>query len=352
MSIPIISLFCGAGGLDLGFAQQDFQTLLALDADPVAVNTYNSNHSGNVAQVANLVQTSGEDIIRILEKKGSQEVPRGVIGGPPCQSFSTGNAYYKDGDIRHTLPKHYASILKALNEHWQLDFFVFENVRGLTNERHRAEYDGFKALFEDAGFTLFEHLLDAADFGVPQRRIRLFLVGLNTEKHKQWEFQYPCPQEGTPPTVATAISKLPEPVFYKRKLVPESIPHHPNHWAMTPKSVKFENGFLTSGKKRGKSFRVLAWDKPSYTVAYGHNEVHIHPTGKRRLSVYESMLLQGFPTSYKLLGTMTEQFRQVSNAVPPPLANALAGAIRLFLDEDETARIPRAAQMPVQSTML
>ena len=97
---------------------------------------------------------------------------------------------------------------------------------------------------------------------------------------------------------------------------------------MQPKSEKFRNGKLKAGENRGRSFRVLSWDKPSWTVAYGHREIHIHPDGKRRLSVYEAMLLQGLPAWYRLTGNLSAQVQQVSDTVPRQLAAALARRIR------------------------
>jgi A/G-specific adenine glycosylase len=96
---------------------------------------------------------------------------------------------------------------------------------------------------------------------------------------------------------------------------------------MTPRSRRFRDGSLKQAGINGRPFRVLAWNEPSWTVAYGHREVHIHPTGSRRLSVYEAMRLQGFPAHYELRGTLSDQFRLVSDAVPPPLGHALGKAI-------------------------
>jgi DNA (cytosine-5)-methyltransferase 1 len=100
---------------------------------------------------------------------------------------------------------------------------------------------------------------------------------------------------------------------------------------MAPRSKKFDNGFLKEGEVKGRAFRVLAWDEPSWTVAYGHREVHVHPSGKRRLSVYEAMLLQGYPPDYRLMGTLSDQIRLVSDAVAPPVAAALARRINEVL---------------------
>ena len=96
---------------------------------------------------------------------------------------------------------------------------------------------------------------------------------------------------------------------------------------MYPRSRKFTDGTLIKKPRQGRSFRVLDWDKPSLAVAYGNREIHVHPEAHRRLSVYEAMLLQGLPESYELLGTLSDQFRQISDAVPPQIAKALGDAI-------------------------
>lgn len=345
MGIPIISLFSGCGGLDLGFSQAGFETVLASDVDPIAVKTYNFNHGNSISQIVDLAVVDGQSIIQLLQDKNLGESPSGVIGGSPCQTFSHSNVHFKSDDIRHTLPGAYAAILKKLNEQYSLDFFVFENVRGITFNKHQKEFSHFKSLFEDAGFRIFEGLLDALDFGVPQKRPRVFVVGFNKDKYKDLDFRFPTTNNRTICTVADAIYTLPEPKFFKRGLKPEDIPYHPNHWAMQPKSKKFQNGSLKEGQTNSRSFRVLSWKKPSWTVAYGNREVHIHPSGRRRLSVYEAMLLQGFPENYQLLGTLSDQVRQVSDAVPPPMGKALAEAIILFLQRDKRAQNIRVDQL-------
>jgi DNA (cytosine-5)-methyltransferase 1 len=132
-------------------------------------------------------------------------------------------------------------------------------------------------------------------------------------------------------TVRTAIAGLPEPALFRRGLAPHDIPFHPNHWTMFPHSPKFRDPNQRLNWHRGRSFRVLRWDAPSWTVAYGHREVHVHPEGHRRLSVFEAMRLQGFPDSYVLEGTLSDQFRLIGDAVPPPVAAALGRAIQACL---------------------
>src|SRR5262249_52318040 len=159
---------------------------------------------------------------------------------------------------------------------------------GLNGKNHRKTFGQFKTLFRKAGFKLFAATLDAVDFGVPQQRPRVFVVGLNAKKYVDVEFLFPEGNAKSKRTVRSKIGKLPPPKFYERGLRPRDIAHHPNHWTMQPKSKKFTNAKLEPGQNAGRSFRVLSWDKPSWTVAYGHREIHIHPSGKRRLSVYEA----------------------------------------------------------------
>jgi endonuclease III len=149
-------------------------------------------------------------------------------------------------------------------------------------------------------------------------------VGIDREKFPWLQFEFPAATSCRAKTVRDAIGHLPRPTFFTRGLTASQISFHPNHWTMNPRSPKFGN--RANGK--GRSFRRLKWNKPSLTVAYGNREIHVHPDGDRRLSVLEAMLLQGFPQSYRLAGSLSDQVAQVSNAVPPPLANAIASAIQ------------------------
>src|SRR5687768_7654733 len=168
MPIPVISLFCGCGGFDWGFRRAGFDIPIALDADPVVTSTYNHNHGKGIARQADLLSTTGQQIIEMWDDAHPGLAPRGVIGGSPCQSFSRGNVHFKSDDAKHTLPRKYAAILKTLNDQYALDFFVFENVKGIDQEKHRETFQEFKLLFEDAGFRLFEGLIDAVNYNVPQ----------------------------------------------------------------------------------------------------------------------------------------------------------------------------------------
>ena len=332
---PILSLFSGCGGLDLGFEQGLFRPELALDNDRIAVRTYNHNRrSKPVAWKMDLSQARAEDIVEIWDDRAVGSPPVGVIGGPPCQAFSISNVHLRDDDPRVDLALKYADIIVDIHEFIGIEFFVFENVRGILQQKHRTLYKEIKARFARAGFRLIELPLDAVNHGVPQFRPRVFVVGVKGGQTSSGEsFIGPAEMSVNQRlTVRDAIGNLPEPIRFQRGLDPSSFPVHPNHWCMQPRSQKFSSGALRRGRRVvGRSFRVLDSDKPSWTVAYGNREVHIHPKGHRRLSVFEAMRLQGFPDSYRLLGSMSDQIRMVSDAVPPPLAFALATSVREYL---------------------
>lgn len=320
--VPVISLFCGPGGMDIGFRRSGFMPVLALDNKQAAIETYNWNDRRKVAHQCDLSQLTGDELVGMVEDISSRQMPRGVIGGPPCQSFSLGNVRKKRHDPRARLALTFARLVNALNKEFGIDFFVFENVVGLRTARHKNRFKAIQGELRDAGFNLFVQELDAGDFGVPQRRLRLLIVGINRDKYPWVRFQFPT-SSGSAPTVGESIGGLPRPAFFRRGLTLREIPSHPNHWTMNPKSIKFRNGI----RGNGRSFKRLVWDKPSLTVAYGNREVHIHPEGDRRLSVYEAMLLQGFPRTYEFRGSLSDQISQVSDAVPPPLAEAVAKKI-------------------------
>jgi DNA (cytosine-5)-methyltransferase 1 len=325
--LPVVSLFSGSGGLDEGFIQAGFSSILALEIDRAACETFEWNHPKSRVLRKDLSQAVNGYVIDRLSELPSPVQPVGVIGGPPCQAFSLSNVHKRSDDPRLNLPSNYAHILADLNKHYGLDFFVFENVLGLRHKAHSQLFSYFKDLFASAGFVTFEGELDAQDFGVAQVRKRVFVVGFNSRKYKAIQFKFPKGNPAFRKTVRETIGKLPAPAVFERGMSSEDVPFHPNHWCLKPRSRKFFNGFLKEGDVKGRPFRVLEWGKPSWTVAYGHREVHIHPSGKRRLSIFEAMLLQGFRSEYVLKGNLSDQIRLVSDAVPPPLARALAESI-------------------------
>ena len=318
-------MFCGAGGLDLGFEQAGFAVGAAVDLRPPSIATYNHNRKSEVGHVGDVTLLTPAKLDLLTDQ---EHFPAGIIGGPPCQSFSRAT-HSSDDDHRHELPLEFARLLREFNRRADVGFFAFENVPGLLKTKHKDRYDAILSAFRRAGFRVRAEVLNASAFGVAQDRTRLILVGYNKAVYPGLEWLPPEPTHEVPATVRSAIGNLSAPKRWRRGLDAAAIPLHPNHWCMVPKSKNFTTpGALVPGTARGRSFRMLDWKAPSPTVAYGNREVHVHPNGRRRLSVFEALLLQGFPTEYELVGSLSAQISQVSEAVPPPLARAIATSIR------------------------
>jgi DNA (cytosine-5)-methyltransferase 1 len=323
----IVSLFSGAGGLDHGFKAAGFEVSAAFDISKAAIETHRRNFPNSIAIAGDLIKlgpTGVSAIVRETLRKGSKI---GIIGGPPCQGFSRANTTATATDPRNELPKLYIDIVRELQKHFTVEFVVFENVLGMRDKKHSAAYQNLLSGLRTLGFAITEKELCAIDFGVPQTRKRIVLSALRTELDTP--AIRPRRRKGAF-SVRDAIGALPHPKFFSRDLDEKDIPHHPNHWTMNPVSPRFKMKAAAHG---GRCFKQLSWKKPSPTIAFGHREIYVHPSGTRRLSIFEAMLLQGFPKTFVLKGNLSEQVEQVSNAVPPPLAKSLAAAIRRSLEE-------------------
>jgi DNA (cytosine-5)-methyltransferase 1 len=321
----IVSLFSGAGGLDLGFRRNGFVVPLAIDSSAAAIQTHRRNFKETLGIVADLVKLGPAGVLDHV----TSTIPRGerigIIGGPPCQGFSRGNPNSRSDDPRNELPSLYIQIVRSLKKHYTVDFVVFENVLGMKDKKHLPTFHALLADLISLQFDVTENELCSLEFGVPQNRRRIILTAMRNDL--DCELPPPKKRKG-PATVKDAIAGLPDPVFFARGLTPAEFPVHPNHWTMKPKSKRFTNPVIVTG---GRSFRRLSWDKPSPTIAFGHREIHVHPEGLRRLSIYEAMILQGFPKTFVLEGNLSEQVTQISNAVPPPLATSIAAAVKTAL---------------------
>ena len=322
----IVSLFCGAGGLDLGFKKSGFKIALAIDISHAAITSHQYNFSRSHSIQADLIKLGPGGVLELVKNRIAKGSRIALIGGPPCQGFSRANTGSRADDPRNKLPALYLEIIEKLKRSYKIEFVVLENVLGIKDKKHSKIYLKLKSGLDALGFNVTESELCALDYGVPQNRRRIILCGLS--KRAGYEFHAPRRRSGLK-TVRCAIGDLSEPIFFNRSLAAEDIPHHPNHWTMRPKSARFSKKFVST--PNGRSFKKLDWDRPSPTIAFGHREIHVHPSGLRRLSIYEAMLLQGFPANFVLHGNLSQQAEQISNAVPPPLAHSLAMAIKRSL---------------------
>ena len=322
----IVSFFAGAGGLDLGFQNAGFNVIWANEYDKEIWETYQKNHPHTVLDKRSIVNVP------------SDEVPEcdGIIGGPPCQSWSEAGAMKGIEDKRGQLFFDFIRILEAK----QPKFFLAENVSGMLLGRHSPALENIKEMFRNAGigYELSFEMVNACDYNVPQDRKRVIFVGIRKDLGFKYEFQKPnFPKL----TLQNAISDLRENVLpaktnNKTNGIDCAIP---NHEYMT-------GGFSTIFMSRN---RVRSWDEQSFTIQAGGRHAPIHPQAPkmkfieqnirvfvpgqehlyRRLSVRECARVQTFPDDFIFhYDNISAGYKMIGNAVPVNLAHFLANTIR------------------------
>ncbi len=338
--MKIIDLFCGIGGLSLGFEQAGFEVVSAVDMWADAVKTYNHNRKGNVAEVISVEEFNVERLPAIIRS----EKITGIIGGPPCQGFST----VGKRDVEDPRNKMYLEFFKAV----QLanpDFFVIENVKGmLTLNKGAFVKDLLKRFGEEGlGYTISYQLLNAADYGVPQNRYRVFYVGIKNRK-----FVFPKPFDYKL-TARDGISDLegathdnygsePQNDFQKVMRGKLRKPLNQDYTNHTEQTISIISQVPDGGnirdlpsevwlvRKYNKAFERMGTFKPSNTIDTGHRN-YFHYSEPRIPTVRESARIQSFPDAFEILGTRGSQYKQVGNAVPPMLARVIAERIKSVL---------------------
>jgi len=302
----IVSLFSGAGGLDLGFVQAGHKVVWANDLYADAVETYRNNIGRHIVC---------EDITKIP----SDAIPSCdmVIGGFPCQGFSVANTKRHAADTRNIL---YLQLLRVIRDK-KPACFVAENVKGLLNFEKGSVFKRILTDFAAAGYRVSHRLFNAADFGVPQRRERIIIVGVRNDLKYDYEFPFPTHDKdglgGLIPWVGVgaALSGIPD---------PDRVNDLPNH-VYSRYKLNF-NGYI--------GHRPLDPAKPAPTVtARGDDKGGVvilpHPNACRRMTGRELATVQGFPLQFAFSGRLSSVYRQIGNAVPPMLARAVAAQFPL-----------------------
>lgn len=325
----LISLFSGAGGLDLGFHMAGFRTVAANEFDTKICPTFRANFPD-----VNLIEGD-------IRKVPSSEFPdniTGVIGGPPCQSWSEAGSLKGIDDARGQLFYEYIRVLRDKHPL----FFVAENVSGMLAKRHANAVNGFMSLFDEAGYDVNLKMLNANDYNVPEDRDRVFYIGFRKDLEIQ-NFQYPRPLPYKP-TLRDSIWDLKDsaiPALDKNKTNGDtcSVPNH----------EYFIGAFSPIFMSRN---RVRAWDEPGFTVQASGRQCQLHPqapkmikveknlhkfaTGSehlyRRMTVREVARIQTFPDTFRFIYTdVNYGYKMIGNAVPVNMAYHIASAIRQTL---------------------
>lgn len=326
----IISLFSGCGGLDLGFEKAGFYVSVANEFDKNIWETFKVNHPNT-----RLIEG---DIRNIKEEDFPSEVD-GIIGGPPCQSWSEAGSLKGIEDDRGKLFYEYIRILKNK----QPKFFLAENVSGMLADRHSEAVKNILEMFKKCGYDVTLTLVNAKDYGVAQERKRVFYIGFRKDLNIKFNFPKGSTEDDDKKiTLRDVIWDL------KDTAVPagEKNQHNPN-------AINNNEYFIGSYSPIFMSRnRVKSWDEQAFTVQASGRQCQIHPQapkmikvatndcrfveGKenlyRRMTIREIARIQGFPDSFKFIYKNTnDAYKMIGNAVPVNLAYEVASAIKKVL---------------------
>ncbi|WP_314341771.1 DNA cytosine methyltransferase [Simonsiella muelleri] len=325
--MKVISLFSGCGGLDLGFERAGFEIPVANEYDKTIWATYKANHPKT--------QLIEGDIRHIQEINFPDEID-GIIGEPPCQSWSEAGALRGIDDARGQLFFDYIRILKSK----QPKFFLAENVSGMLANRHSQAVQNLLKMFDECGYDISLTLVNAKNYGVAQERKRVFYIGFR--KDLNIKFQFP---QGSTANDKHKLTLKDVMADLQKTAVPASEKNYANPQAINNNEY-FTGSFSTIFMSRN---RVKAWNEQGFTVQASGRQCQLHPqapkmvkygendfrfvTGQehlyRRMTVREVARLQGFPDDFKLIyQKIDDGYKMIGNAVPVQLAYEIAVAIR------------------------
>ena len=330
-----IELFAGAGGLALGLEQAGFEHLGLVEFNKYAADTLIANRPRWKVLCEDIAQVAERDLEQEFEiAKYELDL---LSGGAPCQSFSYAGKRLGLQDVRGTMFYHYATFLHKL----QPKMFLFENVRGLLTHDGGRTFKTILDIFEDEGYTTVHKVLNAWNYGVPQKRERLITIGIRNDLAEQCHFTFPKEHEYKPvvrdiqldtnpdATKCARYSQNKEAVF---ALVPPG-----GYWRdIDPIVAKtYMKTCWDMGGGRTGILRRIGLDEPSLTVLTnpGMKQTdRCHPLEVRPFSVRENARLQSFPDEWIFCGKLSEQYKQVGNAVPVNLAKEIGLEIKRTLE--------------------
>jgi len=347
--MKIVDLFCGAGGMSLGFEEEGFKSVLAVDLWEDAIKTYNFNRKHQTAKCIDIHELDDS----YLDSLKSDSKIHGIIGGPPCQGFSSVGKR-DENDNRNSLYLEYVRFVEKLTP----DFFVLENVKGLLTLANGYYKRDIIDRFNEIGYNVNFQILKASDFGVPQNRQRVFFVGLRRDIFGEGLFfDFPKPYDYKIST-AEALSDLPSLSENEHNNIFKSQPnnnyqlkmrnsdfvhnheitHHTKNTIDIISKVKDGGSILDldpsfySVRNYKTTFKRMNSKEPSITIDCGHRN-YFHFEENRVPTVRESARLQSFFDSYVFKGSKTSQYVQVGNAVPPLLAKVIATQLKKLYKE-------------------
>ena len=320
MSLKLVDLFSGCGGFSQGFKKAGFQVLISNEFWEPAQKTFIKNHKDTILIKEDI--TKKETKRKILEKTSNQKIDL-VIGGPPCQAYSM-SGKRDPKDKRAKLYKDYLKVIEMINPKG----FVLENVKGLKNaknEKKELYLDLIKNGFRKLGYDFVENVYDSSDYGIPQKRERLIIIGFKKNLNLLSKFNEPEKVKNKK-TVKEAIYDL------ENKKEDKNLNHifseHSKEFIEKIKDTKIGTNIYSTYSD--SYFRCFP-DKPSRTVKENHGSVFIHYEKNRVMTPRELARLQSFPDSFLFEGSKGQILTQIGNAVPPLLAEKIAIQIKKVL---------------------
>lgn len=315
--ITNIELFAGAGGLALGLEEAGIKGKAFVEFNHPACETLRHNRPNwNVI----------EDDIHNVDFSQYRDTIDLVSGGAPCQAFSYAGKKLGFGDTRGTLFAEFARCVSEVNP----KMFLFENVRGLLSHDKGRTFNTIKHVFEELGYTLQYQVLNACYFGVGQKRQRLILIGIRNDLTSTISFDYPTPDNHWT-TLRDVLQDVPpspfQPYSEKKRKVMELVPAG-GCWIDLPDDVARDymgKSYYSGGGRRGMARRI-AWDEPCLTLTTSPSQKQTercHPDETRPFTIREYARIQSFPDSWQFCGTMSDQYKQIGNAVPVELARRI-----------------------------
>ena len=328
-----IELFAGAGGLALGVEKAGFNTLGLIEFDKDAANTLKKNRPNWKVINDDIANISCLDLEKYFSiKKGELDL---LSGGAPCQAFSYAGKRLGLEDARGTLFYHYALFLEKL----QPKMFLFENVRGLLTHDHGKTYATMLDIFTRAGYTIDKQVLNAWNYGVPQKRERLITIGIRNDLVEKTEYRFPK-AHGYKPVLRDVLLDCPDgpgiPYGEKKRKIFELVPAG-GYWRDIDPAIAKEYMKSCWNMEGGRTgiLRRMSLDEPSLTVLTSPSQKQTercHPLEARPFTVRENARCQTFPDDWEFCGNVSAQYKQVGNAVPVNLAYDIAKEIANSLD--------------------
>lgn len=323
-----VSLFAGGGGLTKGVQLGGFNIVFVSDISEWCCETLRRNFPGAIVETSDVKYLSGTGILTLTGKRPG-EISL-VCAGPPCQAFTILGKRKSLDDPRGQLVFEFVRLVSEV----QPEAFVFENVRGILSVNRGRDWQRLLQYFSSTtGYKLYSKVLNAVEFGVPQSRERVFVVGF---RDRRLRFAFLSPTHGATDGLGLFHHGMLPYVTVRQVLQDvEGLPNHEKR-IHGPRVLDRYKKILPGGRDKTDHTDRLEWHTPAGTVLVGSSagggRSHIHPSEHRHITAREAARLQSFPDSYVFCGSSTAQYRQIGNAVPPLLAKAVARAIRRALE--------------------